>query len=89
MSSKAEIIAILKKQHPTIRVGSDEAGYTELPSAEYKATIEQWADGQLAKEKADADANELRQNKITAYQKLGLSEAEIEALLPTPAEPIS
>jgi hypothetical protein len=30
---------------------------------------------------------ELRATKITAYQKLGLTEAEIEALLPLPAKP--
>ena len=37
-----------------------------------------------AKLKADTEA--LRQTKIAAYQKLGLSEAEIEALLPAPIE---
>lgn len=37
-----------------------------------------------AKLKADAEA--LRQTKIAAFQKLGLTEAEIEALLPTPIE---
>ncbi len=31
-----------------------------------------------------AKAEETRQLKISAYQKLGLTEAEIEALLPTP-----
>ena len=30
---------------------------------------------------------ELRATKIAAYEKLGLTEAEIEALLPTPANP--
>lgn len=30
---------------------------------------------------------ELRATKIAAYQKLGLTEAEIEALLPLPAKP--
>ena len=31
----------------------------------------------------------LRLIKISAYEKLGLTEAEIEALLPTPIEPIT
>lgn len=42
----------------------------------------------LAQEaQAKADAEALRQTKISAYQKLGLTDAEIEALLPTPVEP--
>jgi hypothetical protein len=39
---------------------------------------------QLAKEQAKIDAEKLRLTKIAAYEKLGLTEAEIEALLPTP-----
>jgi hypothetical protein len=37
-----------------------------------------------AKEQRLAEANELRQTKIAAYEKLGLTAEEIEALLPTP-----
>lgn len=48
--------------------------------AEVAAAIEAKA---LAKAKAEA----LKQTKILAYQKLGLTEAEIEALLPTPKLP--
>ena len=33
-------------------------------------------------------AQALKEAKISAYQKLGLTDAEIEALLPTPAKPI-
>jgi hypothetical protein len=36
-----------------------------------------------AKEQRLAEANELRQTKIAAYEKLGLTLDEIEALLPT------
>lgn len=39
------------------------------------------------KEAQKLAAAELRATKISAYQKLGLTEAEIEALVPTPAEP--
>jgi hypothetical protein len=39
---------------------------------------------QLAKDQAKIDAEKLRLIKISAYEKLGLTEAEIEALLPTP-----
>ena len=36
------------------------------------------------KTQREIEAEELRTNKISAYQKLGLTEAEIEALLPKP-----
>lgn len=84
MTTKKEIIEILKAENPTLRVGDDEAGYTELSADEYEATIAQWADARLAKEKAKIEAEALRQTKISAYQKLGLTKAEIEALLPAP-----
>jgi hypothetical protein len=48
-----------------------------IRNAEIKAS-------QLAKEQAKLEAEKLRSTKIAAYEKLGLTEAEIEALLPTP-----
>jgi hypothetical protein len=42
-----------------------------------------------AKEQAELKAKQLREIKIAAYEKLGLTEAEIEALLPTPQPRIS
>ena len=41
------------------------------------------------KAQAKAEAEVLRATKISAYQKLGLTEAEIEALLPTPKPPLA
>jgi len=49
--------------------------------AEKEAEIAQWLADKSAKELAAA---ELRATKISAYQKLGLTSEEIEALLPTP-----
>ena len=45
---------------------------------------------QAIAEKAErqAQAQALRETKISAYEKLGLSTTEIEALLPTPVKPI-
>jgi len=60
-----------------------------LDQKEYEATINDWADAILTKEAAKLEAEQARQTKIAAYEKLGLTPAEIEALLPTPAEPIS
>ena len=56
---------------------------TDEEQAQRDAEVAAW----LAQEtQAKADAEALRQTKISAYQKLGLSEAEIEALLPNPSE---
>jgi hypothetical protein len=84
MKTKQEIIAELKLESPTLRVGNDDDGYTNLSTEEYETTIAQWAEARLAKEQAKAEAEAARQTKIAAYGKLGLTEAEIEALLPTP-----
>lgn len=43
--------------------------------------VAQWLTDKAARE---AEAAQLRATKISAYQKMGLTEAEIEALLPTP-----
>jgi|LakMenEpi03Aug12_release.lakeMendotaPanAssembly.Ray.scaffolds.fasta_scaffold3650539_2 hypothetical protein len=51
-------------------------------------TLEAEASKSLAEKAArELAASELRLIKISAYKKLGLTDAEIEALVPTPAEP--
>ena len=89
MISKSEMIEIIRAENPTLRIGNDESGYAELSVEEYEAQINEWADARLAKEQAKTDAEALLQNKISAYQKLGLTGAEIEALMPTPKPKIS
>ena len=54
---------------------------TAEEKAERDAEIKSW---KKAKENAKIEAEQLRATKIAAYEKLGLTEAEIEALLPTP-----
>lgn len=44
MTTKLEIIAQLKKDYPVIKIGSDEAGYSELSKDEYEAKINEWAE---------------------------------------------
>jgi orotate phosphoribosyltransferase len=59
MTTKADKIAALKSEHPTLKSGSDEDGYTDLSAAEYEARIEEWAENALAKEaKIAADTAE-------------------------------
>jgi hypothetical protein len=89
MKTKQQMIEIIKAENSTLRVGDEDNGYTELSAAEYEAQIAEWATARLAKEQAKADAEALLQSKISAYEKLGLTEAEIEALLPTPKPKIS
>ena len=54
---------------------------TTEEKAQRVAEIKAW---KTAKENAKLEAQQLRETKIAAYEKLGLTEAEIEALLPTP-----
>lgn len=65
-------------------VATDEITVFELSDQEQALRDAQVNKATQDAEKAKADAETLRQTKIAAYQKLGLSEAEIEALLPTP-----
>lgn len=81
--TKNDKIAALKKEFPTLKVGSDETGYTEMDAAEYEATIAQWADVELAKdakaeaEKAAIAAKQAAQAKLAA---LGLTADDLKAL---------
>jgi Holliday junction resolvasome RuvABC DNA-binding subunit len=54
---------------------------TDEEQAQRDADVAAYLAEKQAKEQAEAEARAL---KISAYHKLGLSEAEIEALLPTP-----
>jgi len=70
MTTKEEMISIIKSENPTLRVGNEADGYTELSSADYEATIAQWAENRLAKE-ASLVAEELaKQAKSNAAEKL-------------------
>ena len=54
---------------------------TAEEKAQRNAEIVAW---QTAKDNAKLEAEQLKATKIAAYTKLGLTESEIEALLPTP-----
>jgi hypothetical protein len=78
--TKQDKIAALKTQYPTLRVGTEEAGYTELSAEDYEAKIGEWADNELATEaefaKAEADKTALL-SKLAA---LGLTTDDLKAL---------
>jgi hypothetical protein len=81
--TKQQLIEQFKLDFPTLtKQVNDEV--IELDQDEYEATLDAWANATLLKEAAKLEAEQARATKISAYQKLGLTEAEIEALLPTP-----
>ena len=81
MTTKAEMVTILKAENPSLKVGSDETGYTDLTPADYEAQISEWADNRLAKE-AEA-AREVAEAKAKAFilAKLGITAEEAQLLL--------
>ena len=78
--TKASKIAELKSQHPTIRVGSDEVGYTELDAKDYQATIEQWVDNQIAIETEEAKTKATKEAAEAKLAALGLTPDDLKAL---------
>jgi hypothetical protein len=77
MTTKAEAIAALKLEYPTLKSGSDGIGYTDLSFNDYEATIEAWADNQLAEE---AKATEAEAAAIKAANDKAAAQAKLEAL---------
>jgi uncharacterized membrane protein YqiK len=76
--TKQDKIAALKTQYPTLRVGSEEAGYTELSAEDYEAKIAEWADNELA---AEAELAKAEADKEALLAKLGITADEAKLLL--------
>ena len=81
MTTKAEMIALLKAENPTLQIGNDDEGYTELSKTDYDATIEQWAEARLAKEAKAAQIEADALAKKALLEKLDISETEAKLLL--------
>jgi hypothetical protein len=85
MTTKNEIIEILKTEFPTLRLGDDEAGYTELSESEYNAQIEEWAEVRLVKLnkqiQTEAEAQARAQAKAELLERLGITADEAKLLL--------
>jgi hypothetical protein len=80
MTTKAEMIAILKQENPTLQIGDDERGYTNLTDADYEAQIEQWAENRLAKEAKLAEEQSLADAKLNALAKLSALGLDLDDL---------
>jgi len=81
--TKQQLIEQFKLDYPNLTKQSNDEIIT-LSQDEYEATIDSWANAVLKKEAAKLAAEMARQTKISAYEKLGLTQAEIEALISTP-----
>jgi hypothetical protein len=80
MTTKAQKIAELKTQYPTLTKGvNDEV--IELDTDEYEATISEWADTALEQEAATAKAQADALAKSALLEKLGITEDEAKLLL--------
>jgi hypothetical protein len=83
MATRAEIIANFKKEYPTLKVGSDEIGYTDLSKEDYEATINQWADNAIAEAELGEQQSAKEAAKAAAQAKLaalGLTTDDLKAL---------
>jgi hypothetical protein len=78
--TKEAMIAELKTQYPTLKSGSDEAGYSELSAKDYEATIEQWADNLLAIQAVEAEAKATKEAAEAKLAALGLTPDDLKAL---------
>ena len=81
MTTKTQMIELLKTEYPTLRVGDDEVGYTELSPDEYDAVIAQWADARLLKEAKAAEVQAKAEAKTLLLERLGITEDEAKLLL--------
>jgi hypothetical protein len=83
MKTKQQIIEDLKLEFPTLRLGNDNDGYNDLSAEEYEETIQQWADGRLAKIARKVEAEAQAAAKAAAQAKLaalGLTVEDLQAL---------
>jgi hypothetical protein len=81
IKTKQEIIAELKLETPTLRIGNDDDGYTDLSADEYEATIAQWADAKLERIAREAEAEAKVIAKAELLERLGITAEEAKLLL--------
>jgi len=81
MTTKKQMIELLKAEFPTLRVGDNDAGYIELSADEYEAKIAEWADVRLAKEAKAAEVQAQAATKAALLDRLGITEDESKLLL--------
>jgi len=81
MTTKQKMIEIIKAENPTLQIGDDDSGYTQLSAAEYEATIVQWAEARLAKEAVAIEAETRATAKAALLTQLGITAEQAKLLL--------
>lgn len=80
MKTKEQLLAAFKLEYPTLRVGNEEEGYTQLSNADYEATLASWADTQIAKELAQQETQARLDAALSKLAALGLTADDLKAL---------
>jgi hypothetical protein len=65
-----EMIKTIQAENPTLQIGDEERGYTELTGADYDLVIRQWAEARLAKTEKQIESEAVAQAKLDAVEKL-------------------
>jgi len=78
MKTKTQIIADIRAENPTIQIGDEDQGYTQLTGDDYEAVIADWAEARYAKLKSIEDKESA---KAALLSKLGITEDEAKLLL--------
>ena len=81
MKTLNQIIKTLEAEYPTLRVGDEEQGYTELSTAEYDAQIAEWAQARLKKQAKIAEAEAQATAKSAILDRIGLTADELQTIL--------
>jgi len=81
MVTKTEMVTTLKAENPTLRIGNESVGYTELSKAEYDSTISLWADNTLTRLADEAEADAAATQKAALLARLGITADEAKLLI--------
>jgi hypothetical protein len=79
--TKEELITQFKSDYPTLKTGDDENGYINLSAKEYEEIISSWADVELAKIEAIAEAEANAIAKAALLDRLAITADEAKLLL--------
>jgi hypothetical protein len=80
MTTKNEMIAIIKAENPTLRIGDDEQGYTQLTSDQYNQEIERMASIRLEEEAKQEQVKAAKESAHAKLAALGLTTDDLKAL---------
>jgi hypothetical protein len=78
MRTLKEIEAEIRLENPSLKLGNEKDGYTELNSDEYEATILDWTNRRYQKEKLVYEKETAKTDLLT---KLGITAEEAALLL--------